>query len=450
MKHKKAQKRSKKVVKKHSTKKTTTHLTVRKAMSLGTGQVIQQPLCIGKANDSDVIFDLDILRTSHMIVTGASGSGKSYTFRVLAEQLYNIVPIFLFDPEEEYLTLKDKFDFVIIGGDGADAPIHPQTAEITIKRLMAANMSAIFNLYSLSVEDQYLWVETAIHTLMNLPRDAWHPVVVMLDEAHLWCPEKGEGNVDARNECVNLAKRGRKRGIMNIWATQRLSNVDKSAVAELQNYLVGHTVLHTDQERTAKVLGVVRHERDEFFNQMHKLSKGFFFAQGAALVSNKRRVLQKVNKAQTEHLEPGKLKAIEFPSKELIASVCEEISSVEISDAAPVNQVSFTTKGLVAGLYKAGSAMATLYEFLAANDSQWLLQTELQSKIEADVVGRLKALQAHGQQYGRWSVEKLNNRWRMIVAKVQTADTPDAVDKPMPVSSATEIADAIRNTGGAQ
>jgi hypothetical protein len=429
MKSKKA--KAQKSTKKTSTKKATKAAPKYAVVKTPTGTVLNA-LSIGTANGKPVVFDLDKLRTSHLMVTGASGSGKSYTNRVIAEQLYGIIPLFIFDPEEEYLTLKEKFNFVVIGGEGADAPIHPQTAEITIKRLMAANMSAIFNLYSLSVEDQYLWVETAIHTLMNLPRDEWHPVAVLVDEAHLWCPEKGEGNGDARAELVNLAKRGRKRGIMNIWSSQRLSSVDKSAVAELQNYLVGRTVLHTDQERTAKVLGVVRRERDDFFAQMNKLPLGSFFSQGAALVSDKRRVLQTVNKAQTTHLGPGKLKAIEFPSQETVANILEEISSVEIKEAGPVNQVNFTTKGKVADLYQAGSAMATLYEHMAANNNAWLLQTQLQTLIEADVVGRLKALQAHGVQYGRWAIEKEGNRWRMLLPIAFVPATEQAAEVSSP------------------
>lgn len=417
---KKAQKNSKKTSKQNK----------KAAVKKPAAPVVASKLSIGCVYTSavPVVFDIDKLRVSHLLVTGASGSGKSYTFRVIAENLAEekIMPIFIFDPEEEYTTLKEKYDFVVIGGEGADAPIHPQTCEITIRRLFAANMSAIFNLYSLSVEDQYLWVETAIHTLMNIPRNEWHPIAIMLDEAHLWCPEKGEGNGDARHELVNLAKRGRKRGIMNIWASQRLSSVDKSAVAELQNYLVGRTVLHTDQERTAKVLGVVRSERDDFFTKMTKLERGNFFAQGVALVSEHRRQLMKVNKAKTTHLEPGNLKTIEFPTTETIASVLEEIAAIEIPEEAAVSNVTFTTKGKVAGLYQAGSAMAVLYEHLAANNNAWLLQTELQKLIEADVVGRLKALQAHGQQYGKWSLEKLANRWRMVIAKSEPAAEPKA------------------------
>jgi hypothetical protein len=424
---KKATKRSKKISPKKS--KTTIITPAKKQDPI-------EQLIIGSRAGKPTVFDLNKLRVSHMLVTGASGAGKSYTFRVIAEQLYGIVPIFLFDPEEDYLSLKDKFDFVIIGGEGADAPIHPQTAEITIQRLMKANMSAIFNLYSMSLEDQYLWIETAIHTLMNLPREEWHPVAVMLDEAHLWCPESGEGNADARLELVNLAKRGRKRGIMNIWATQRIASVDKSAVSELQNYVIGKTVFHGDQERTSKVLGVVGRDKAPFFEELKGLNRGQFFIQGTAMSSE--RVLMQVNKAQTQHPEPGEIKKIQFPTVDEKAAVLEALSSIEISEAQPVNQVAFSTKGKVAGLYQAGSAMGCLYEHLAANNGQWLLQTELQKLVTAEVSGRLKALQAHGIQYGRWTIERMGTKWRINLPVAAPAPEPVAETPAEPVAAANE------------
>lgn len=131
-------------------------------------------------------FDLDVLRTSHLLIQAASGAGKSYAMRVIAEQLFGIVPIFLFDPEDEYASLREKYGFVLVG-EGGDIPIHIKTAAVTAQRLMKMNVSAIFNLYGLEVAEQHEWMRVFNHELMNLPRALWHPLAYMLDESHLFC-----------------------------------------------------------------------------------------------------------------------------------------------------------------------------------------------------------------------------------------------------------------------
>src|SRR5206468_2317596 len=84
----------------------------------------------------------------------------------------------------------------------------------------------------------------------------WNPCIVIVDEAHLYCPEKGMGESIAKDAMMDLSSRGRKRGICPIFATQRLSKLDKNATAELLNRIAGLTIEGVDRTRVAKEFGV--------------------------------------------------------------------------------------------------------------------------------------------------------------------------------------------------
>ena len=82
-----------------------------------------------------VNFNLKKLKRSHLLITGASGSGKSYFERVIAEQIVGRMQTFVIDPEGEYVTLREKFNFLLVG-EGGEVPIHPRTAGVLAERLM--------------------------------------------------------------------------------------------------------------------------------------------------------------------------------------------------------------------------------------------------------------------------------------------------------------------------
>jgi uncharacterized protein len=247
---------------------------------------------------------LDLLRTSHLLIQGASGSGKSYTIRVLAEQLVKHLPVIIIDPEGEYHTLREKFPFVLVG-EGGETPAAIDTAELLARRLVEAGASSICDLYALEKEDRELWVKTFIGGLMKLPRSTWRPLIVIVDESHLFAPEKGEGSALSTKALEDFCSRGRKHGIGIVLATQRITKLSNNCASEMQNYLIGRTFIQTDRERAAKVLGVPNRnaEKDAFFADLKVLEKGEFWALGVAIHTDRIRV--KVNKSETTHPEPG-------------------------------------------------------------------------------------------------------------------------------------------------
>lgn len=257
--------------------------------------------------------DTDTLRRTHLLITGVSGSGKSYRLRVLAEELAPVMPVWVFDVEGEYFTLREKFPFMLFGDNG-DAPMSVGTAAILARKMLEWKRSAIFDLSSLDVEDQHAWMREFLNSLMAAPRELWTPVACLVDEAHMWAPEKGEGISDALNAMKNLCARARKRGIFVVLATQRISKLANNCASEMQNYLVGRVTLTADQERAAKTLGVSTRKADRaaFYHEIKVLRDSYFYGQGIA-ISPDRTMLAPIA-ATTTHLRPGELQDITKPA----------------------------------------------------------------------------------------------------------------------------------------
>src|SRR5271156_1637877 len=79
------------------------------------------------STDKQVKLNLPVLLRTHLQIQGASGSGKSWLVRLLAEQLFGKVPVIIIDQEGEYATLREKFDYILVG-KGGETPATTQSA----------------------------------------------------------------------------------------------------------------------------------------------------------------------------------------------------------------------------------------------------------------------------------------------------------------------------------
>jgi hypothetical protein len=130
-----------------------------------------------------------------------------------------------------------RFDYVLIGGDGADAPLTEDTAgELAIKPL-EPGVSAILQLNDFGLARQRRVIARFLAGLMKAPRQLWHPVLVTLDEAHRYAPQSAP--VESSEAIVNLATAGRKRGFGALFATQRLSQLSRDVLGQCPNRIMG-------------------------------------------------------------------------------------------------------------------------------------------------------------------------------------------------------------------
>jgi hypothetical protein len=259
-------------------------------------------IIIGKADGKQIEFDLKTLIQTRLLIQANSGGGKSWLLRVIAEQAFGKVQTIILDREGEFSTLREKFDYVL-AGKGGETPTDVRSAHLLAMRLLELNASAVCDLYDMKNADRHRWVRIFLETIVDAPKKFWRPLLVVVDESHLFAPEKGSGESEASDAMIALATQGRKRGYCAVFATQRLGKLRKDAAAELLNILVGQTFIDIDRKRAAEALGIPKSEERVFFEETKLMEAGQFFAFGRAIT--KERQLVTIGKVQTTHAEAG-------------------------------------------------------------------------------------------------------------------------------------------------
>jgi len=243
-------------------------------------------------------IDLQQLLETRMLVQANSGGGKSWAVRRLLEQTAGHVQQLVIDPEGEFATLREKHDFVIAAPHDGDAVAHPRTAKLLAERLLETGVSAVLDIYDLKAHERQAFVRVFLEAIVNAPKALWRPALIVLDEAHVFCPEAGKA--ESAGAVIDLATRGRKRGFCLVAATQRLAKLHKDCAAELLNKLVGRTGLDVDVKRAADELGMTAREGME---KLRPLSPGEWFAFGPAISPTVRRL--QIGDVKTTHPKPG-------------------------------------------------------------------------------------------------------------------------------------------------
>lgn len=232
-----------------------------------------------------VEIDIPTLVSTRLLVTASSGGGKSETLRRILEEASQSIQCIVIDPEGEFSTLREKRPFVLVG-EGGETVADIRTAALVATRLLELNVSAVCDLYEMRVQDRHQWVRRFLDSMVHAPKALWHPVLVVIDEAHTFAPEKGCGESVATQSVIDIANLGRKRGFCVIPATQRLSKLSKNVVEPMQNYLVGRTTFD-DQARAASVFKIAPGAATRAFSmELEKLNAGQFIARGRAITGD--------------------------------------------------------------------------------------------------------------------------------------------------------------------
>ena len=167
-------------------------------------------ILLGHAGKRRVEVDLDLLLRTRLLVQANSGGGKSWLIRRLAEQLFGKIPVLILDPEGEFATLREQYGYVLVG-KGGETPADTRSAALVAQRLLELRASAVCDLYEMKPLDRHRWVRLFLEALIDAPKSLWRPTVIMVDEAHTFCPEKGAGESEASDAMTSLPTRGRKR-----------------------------------------------------------------------------------------------------------------------------------------------------------------------------------------------------------------------------------------------
>jgi hypothetical protein len=270
-----------------------------------------------------VPIELQKFVETRALVTSSSGGGKSWAIRKMVESIGNNVQQIVIDPEGEFASIREKFNFALVSKNG-DIPLNLKHAETLAKKLLETGLSAIIDLYELPPRDRVLFVAKFLTALINVDKSLWHPCIIYVDEADKFAPEKGErGSAEALAPVINLCAMGRKRGFCPVLATQRVSKLSKDATAELSNVFIGRTVQDIDRTRAGNELGF---NRKEDFLSLRQLKPGEFYAFGPAISDEIQKF--KVGPVITTHSKAGKRAAAPPPTPTAIKKVLKELADI--------------------------------------------------------------------------------------------------------------------------
>lgn len=269
--------------------------------------------------NNDVSVDLPKLIEGGMVILANSGGGKSYLIRRIAEQAVKNVQVIILDPEGEFASLREKYDFILAGKD-ADVPAEPRSAALLATKLLQINKSAIIDLYELHPQERQRYVKLFCDALVNAPKELYHPVIIILDEAHEYVPE-GKPS-EATYAVESLASKGRKRGQRLILASQRISKLSKNAAAECNNKLIGRASQDIDMKRAGDELGFTK----ERLKDLRQLRPGEFFAFGPAISDEVVKV--KIGEVETAHAKVSYGMAKVPPPTDIIKKVLAELKDL--------------------------------------------------------------------------------------------------------------------------
>lgn len=283
---------------------------------------------LGTGPNGPVLLDLDILLRTRGYVSASSGGGKSHLLRRLIEEICPYIQCLVLDWEGEFSTLRKKFPFVLVG-EGGETPAHPHTAAQVALTLLKLGTSAVCDLYELKGKGRHEFVRNFVAAMVSAPKELWHPVVIIIDEAHYLCPENGYGESVAKDAIIDLCNLGRKRGFCPILATQRASKVSKNAVEPLQNFLIGLT-MPDDHKRVTDTFKVAPGApKREFEKALMTLTPGQFFVRGAA-IGNEEQLIQ-VGDTQTQPPPTGSAAAAKrTPTPEAIKALLPQLADIPV------------------------------------------------------------------------------------------------------------------------
>src|SRR6266699_5391951 len=272
--------------------------------------------------NQSVSLDLPTLLDTLLLVQANSGGRKAWLLRRLIEQSQGKVQQIVIDLEGEFATLREKYDYVLAGKEG-DTPAEPRSAHLLAKKLLELNVSAIIDLYELHYQDRKQFVRIFLESMINAPKQLWHPCLVVIDEAHKFCPEKEQS--EASSAFIDLATLGRKRGYCAILATQRLSKLNKDAAAECNNKLIGRTTLDVDMKRASEELGFTT--KDQAI-ALRNLTAGEFYAFGPAISAEVTKIT--IGAVETTHPKAGSriYTASPIPPTERIKKILSELKDL--------------------------------------------------------------------------------------------------------------------------
>ncbi|MDD1679373.1 MAG: DUF87 domain-containing protein [Methanomicrobiales archaeon] len=227
-------------------------------------------LIIGKATGKDFSVDAQELVTGRTCIIAQSGAGKSWAIAVICERLcHSGIGFCIIDTEGEYFSLKEKYHLLWLGSDEhADLDIDTMNIRDVMTKAIKNNTAVIFDVSETEMRER---VSELAHALYEIESEIRLPYLLMVEEADKFIPQSR----DSLKKLEEISRRGRKRGLGMLVATQRPSFVNKNVLSQCNNQIIGKLSIENDL-RAVDLFFASRKEVEE----LATLEPGEFFVLG--------------------------------------------------------------------------------------------------------------------------------------------------------------------------
>lgn len=283
-----------------------------------------------------LVLDLAPLIGSHLCVAANSGGGKSGAIRKLLELTHGRVQHIVLDAEDEFYTLRERYDYVIAGGEEGDTPATVANASGLARAALENGFSLIAQLNDLG-DGAADFIAGFLGSLISAPRALWRPLLLVIDEAQRFAPAGAPS--EATTAIKALLQRGRKRGFTAVLATTRVSELNAGVRGLCNNWMLGLVGQALDRRTAADQLGFAPSSAEA--RGLQQLERRQFWGFGPAL--SRQPVLFRVADVQTTPVRPGDAKVPTPPApealREILAGLAKAPTQVEDQAAVAANAI---------------------------------------------------------------------------------------------------------------
>lgn len=223
---------------------------------------------IGNSDYDQVLFDGEKIVNGEIqcLTVGNSGSGKSYLIRNIIEELYakKLGNILIIDPEDEYLSLRKLFDFVILGvdKDNCDILITEENAGSLAVKMLEHKINIIIDLKYADDTSRQEIISSYINSIIDNSSSMIYgssPLQIIIEETSKFA-RRGINTI-LNTKCITSLKRlaqlGRMRGISTFYNAQRVNQLPIGIGTEyINNMIIGKCSDDADIKRNASRIGL--------------------------------------------------------------------------------------------------------------------------------------------------------------------------------------------------
>ncbi len=269
-------------------------------------------LLIGKAGERDFSIDAQELVTGRTCVIAQSGAGKSWSIAVLCETLCRArIGFCLIDTEGEYFSLRDKFPVLWIGTDEqCDHDIETVNIRDVMMHAVKADIPIV---YDVSETDMQERVSKLANVLYDISSELRKPYLLIIEEADKFIPQSRE----SIKKIEEISRRGRKRGLGMLVATQRPALVTKNVLSQCNNQIIGKLSIDNDLKAVDLFFGSRKEVEELAF-----LNPGEFFVMGK-LAREKTKIMFADRETEHRGLTPKLAPRPFLPVEEMRAPLSE-------------------------------------------------------------------------------------------------------------------------------